>query len=62
MFFLLLLPALIAPSAPVDDAKSTEAPSAVVASKTRTEVRAELERAFRAGEMTARGEIDTKLR
>jgi len=58
MFFLLLLPALIAPSAPADGTKANESPSAVVASKTRAEVRAELERAYHAGEMTARGDID----
>jgi len=62
MFFLLLLPALIVPSAPVDDTKADELPSPFVASKTRAEVRAELERAYRAGERTARGEIDTTPR
>jgi hypothetical protein len=59
MFFVLLLASLAFPTDPVDQARAYQAPSSVAMPKTRAEVRAELERAYRAGEMTARGEIDT---
>jgi len=62
MFFVLLLASLAFPTDATDKARAYEPPSAVAQPKTRAEVRAELERAYRAGEMTARGEIDTTPR
>jgi hypothetical protein len=62
MFFVLLLASLAFPTDPVDEARSYQPPSTVVMPRTRADVVRELERAYRAGEMTARGEIDTTPR
>ena len=62
MFFVLLLASLAFSPDALDHPGAREPSSPVVALKTRAQVCQELDRAYRAGEMTAGGEIDITLR
>ena len=62
MFFVLLLASLAFSPDALDHPGAREPSSPIVAPKTRAQVCQEIERAYRAGEMTAHGEIDTTPR